>query len=241
MKNLTRRSTNRGFERSGFTLIELLVVIAIIAILASILFPAFAKARESARRASCASNMRQLTLGFTQYTQEYDERLPLVQVGSGGDKGGWIYFGTFKFADNPPTDFSPEQGSLWPFIKSAGVYRCPSDDVATRSGDTYAANGCAFDNTTNNIRVGKSLSAFDAPSSWLLLAEEDNTGNGMGGANSTDDGYMAISNKVSDRHLGGSNIAFLDGHVKWYRPDAMKTQGFQIGGATPVTAASTCP
>src|SRR5215216_4432933 len=63
-------------KRRGFTLIELLVVIAIIAILAAILFPVFARARENARRTSCLSNLKQLSLGIMQYTQDYDERLP---------------------------------------------------------------------------------------------------------------------------------------------------------------------
>lgn len=240
MKPFSRRSSTRCSSSRGFTLIELLVVIAIIGILAAILFPAFLKARATAQRISCASNMKQLGMAFIQYTQESDERLPLVQVGGGGDLGGWIYFGTFRFTDSPPTDFYPELGSIFPFIKEANVYRCPVDDVATRSRGTYAANGCAF-SPTGNMRIGKSLSEFAAPTRWLLLAEEDNTGNGMGGANSTDDGYMAIGNQISDRHLGGSNIAFLDGHVKWYRPDVVKNEGLQIGGAAPVTAASTCP
>ena len=64
-------------KRSGFTLIELLVVIAIIAILAAILFPVFARARENARRTSCVSNLKQIGLGIMQYTQDYDERYPL--------------------------------------------------------------------------------------------------------------------------------------------------------------------
>jgi prepilin-type N-terminal cleavage/methylation domain-containing protein len=71
--------------RRGFTLIELLVVIAIIAILAAILFPVFARARENARRASCSSNMKQIGLGFLQYTQDYDERMPSVADGSNGN------------------------------------------------------------------------------------------------------------------------------------------------------------
>src|SRR4028118_1774787 len=66
-----------GISRSGFTLIELLVVIAIIGILASILFPVFARARENARRSSCQSNLKQIGLGILQYTQDYDEKLPL--------------------------------------------------------------------------------------------------------------------------------------------------------------------
>src|SRR5688500_6579567 len=77
--------------RNGFTLIELLVVIAIIAILAAILFPVFARARENARRSSCQSNMKQLGLGMMQYTQDYDEKLPCgVYQGVNGTNGqGW--------------------------------------------------------------------------------------------------------------------------------------------------------
>src|SRR5690349_4775228 len=66
--------------RSGFTLIELLVVIAIIALLAAILFPVFARARENARRASCQSNLKQIGLGIMQYTQDYDDRLPVGEI-----------------------------------------------------------------------------------------------------------------------------------------------------------------
>ena len=80
--------------RSGFTLIELLVVIAIIAILASILFPVFSRARENARRASCQSNLKQIALGIVQYNQDYDGRYPAVAAGLGGaapytDPYGW--------------------------------------------------------------------------------------------------------------------------------------------------------
>src|SRR5688572_16253581 len=74
----------------GFTLIELLVVIAIIAILASILFPVFARARENARRSSCQSNLKQLGLGFIQYTQDYDEKLPATGEISDSPLGSWV-------------------------------------------------------------------------------------------------------------------------------------------------------
>src|SRR6188472_4028670 len=90
--------------KSGFTLIELLVVIAIIAILASILFPVFARARENARRSSCQSNLKQIGLGIMQYTQDYDEKYP---------------------------EFNPS-GLGWaaatqPYLKSTQILQCPSE------------------------------------------------------------------------------------------------------------------
>src|SRR5688500_10748091 len=94
--------------RRAFTLIELLVVIAIIAILAAILFPVFAQARESARKASCQSNLKQLGSAFMMYIQDYDERYPF---------GGWLpnSLGTWEW-----------QNTIAPYVKNKGVYRCPS-------------------------------------------------------------------------------------------------------------------
>ena len=103
MKELQCRSNKRGF-----TLIELLVVIAIIAILAAILFPVFARARENARRSSCQSNLKNIGLGFQQYIQDYDELFP---VGTTTAAAGW---GSFQ---------------LQPYIKSTQVFSCPSDSV----------------------------------------------------------------------------------------------------------------
>src|ERR671914_167689 len=105
MTQQLRRRGYRAAERSakGFTLIELLVVIAIIAILAAILFPVFARARENARRASCQSNLKQLGLGIMQYSQDYDERL----VHTGYDEASWRI-------------------RIFPYVKSAQIYFCPS-------------------------------------------------------------------------------------------------------------------
>lgn len=103
MKNLT------SHRCSGFTLIEVLVVIAVIAILAAILFPTFARARENARRSSCQSNLHQIGLGFAQYTKDYDDHYPL---GLQADwNNGW------------PT-------TVQPYIQSVEVFRCPDDDVS---------------------------------------------------------------------------------------------------------------
>ena len=101
--------------KMGFTLIELLVVIAIIAILAAILFPVFARARENARRASCQSNLKQIGLGIAQYTQDYDEKFPYVVTDTA----------------DPATPVFCSSDTLWsdvvqPYIKSTQVFICPS-------------------------------------------------------------------------------------------------------------------
>jgi len=101
----------------GFTLIELLVFIAIIAILDAILFPVFASAREKARQTGCASNLKQLGLAWIQYCQDYDEAPPWPK-GLGGM--GWA-------------------GAIYPYVKTTGVYYCPSDSYQTPANSSIAA------------------------------------------------------------------------------------------------------
>src|SRR5881275_2866673 len=97
-------------NRAGFTLIELLVVIAIIAILAAILFPVFAQAREKARTATCLSNGKQMGLGLMMYAQDYDERLPRVWTANFG-------------LNNQARDWKDD---IAPYMKNRDVFRCPT-------------------------------------------------------------------------------------------------------------------
>ena len=158
-----RHLRNKQREVDGFTLIELLVVIAIIALLAAILFPAFARARENARRASCSSNMKQLGLGMIQYAQDYDEHLPCGIAAptpySGGnfDGVGW-------------------GGEIYAYVKSGQVYTCPSD--ATIAGVntqvvSYGYNAAiVFDRPNINATpINCALSTFNATAMTVLLFE----------------------------------------------------------------------
>ncbi|HEY3332790.1 MAG TPA: DUF1559 domain-containing protein [Capsulimonadaceae bacterium] len=109
-------------SKKGFTLIELLVVIAIIAILAAILFPVFAKAREKARQATCQSNLKQMGIGFVQYVQDYDEKFPT---------DGFLLA-------NSKAATSSWAAQIYPYEKSTGVFKCPNDTgVASTTGPQY--------------------------------------------------------------------------------------------------------
>jgi prepilin-type N-terminal cleavage/methylation domain-containing protein/prepilin-type processing-associated H-X9-DG protein len=227
----------------GFTLIELLVVIAIIAILAAILFPVFARARENARRASCQSNLKQIGLGIHQYVQDYDDRMPLA----GYPLSTW-------------TSTTTWHSFIYPYVKSMQVFKCPSRNIqdsaftlaatgqafpvsykancmggATNSGQTQGVapmNYRAWD-ITNGQLPGVMLGDITTSAETILISETNEpnllyiywdqgacafsggaAAGGCAGWGDTDGAQLWAG------HLSTSNYLFVDGHVKALRPTA---------------------
>ncbi len=150
---------------SGFTLIELLVVIAIISVLAAILFPVFAQAREKARQSSCQSNQKQIGLALLQYNQDYDEMYPLAFYGTSASQT-WVSWPML----------------VQPYVKNTQIFMCPSesDDYGTTPGTfspatpnglvtTYAYN--FYIGANNNTVNTKSLPEFNKPAQTVLLVD----------------------------------------------------------------------
>jgi prepilin-type N-terminal cleavage/methylation domain-containing protein/prepilin-type processing-associated H-X9-DG protein len=224
----------------GFTLIELLVVIAIIAILAAILFPVFARARENARRSSCLSNIKQLGLGFAQYTQDYDERLPIV-------KGQTTALG-WDSAIAPYAGVKVATGNVAPMI-----FQCADDSTKRNSPFNYGnARSYSFPvpngsgsrgiatSTDFATYIGRHTADITDPTTTLLLVElpaNNNVFGNLSGAicyNPSAQMQMSTSNPpvpnlTTPNHLDGWNYLFCDGHAKWLKPEAT------VGAAGTVT------
>jgi prepilin-type N-terminal cleavage/methylation domain-containing protein/prepilin-type processing-associated H-X9-DG protein len=215
-------------KQRAFTLIELLVVIAIIAILAAILFPVFARAREAARATACKSNLKQIITAATMYSQDYDEYIIASCMGTSCAAGYWVQH-------------------IQPYIKNAGVMKCPSttgydpnDGVNSGYGHHHGMFGWAG----TGIRA---MADVQSPAETILFADRGTDDlNRNGGIDWTkyeanpDQDYPANigpgnvlrfypqspggtspccqTQTIVARHSGLCNIAFLDGHVKAMKP-----------------------
>jgi prepilin-type N-terminal cleavage/methylation domain-containing protein/prepilin-type processing-associated H-X9-DG protein len=204
--------------KRAFTLIELLVVIAIISILAAIIFPVFAKAKAAARATGCLSNVRQLGLGMSLYLPDNDDTYPGTTDGFAGEgiAGGWMFYS--KFGDRRAGDFDPKQGSLYPYVKSDGVFVCPADSEGRQAKNSFSMNGCMVKTPfLPGYNAGKVASSIVSPGQLMLLGEEGvyRTSPDEGIPGGTNDGFFHPDwDFLSLRHTGGTHIVFGDGHVK---------------------------
>ncbi len=218
------RRLRQAQPRRGFTLIELLVVIAIIAILAAILFPVFARAREKARQSSCLSNVKQLTLGFMMYVQDYDEMFP----NAGYDT--WWYGAVYGGNSRPRDPNQNWPAEIYPYVANRQIFRCPS----LRKGDTnYVANAQLTSPgyfTTGDPASRPPLALGEIVkdcASVVLLADIGNYFTNYIPA-SMDWPYGPLGGEWYENppaydytpglhHNGGSNMGFTDGHAKWVK------------------------
>lgn len=210
-------------QRRGFTLIELLVVIAIIAILAAILFPVFARAREAARKTACTSNVKQLMTAELMYVQDYDETyqnsytdlskaIPGAGGGADGSNVNWWRF------------------NLQPYVKNWGVFVCPSGPKV--ADPSYPGTQLINHYGINGNLLGKSMAAVQSPASVICVGDSLHwVGQGCNGlwyvyagtGGWKDPCTSPPSNQTAanTRHNEGSNLGFADGHAKWYKAEAI--------------------
>ena len=198
-------------RRHGFTLIEILVVLTIIVLLAALLFPAFSRSREAARRASCQSNLKQVGLSLLQYSQDYDGTTPPIYTGTAA-------------ADKNPNNW---RVLMFPYVKSEQVFRCPSNP----ENETSATNAAAGDVSINasyaaNYNSGTGLGVFGSsdgfdrvsdaailfPTETIAVVETTSTRPDI----DMDD--ILMFGKLYAGHGGFTNYLFYDGHAKALKP-----------------------
>lgn len=223
--------------RRAFTLIELLVVIAIIAILAAILFPVFAQARESARLTACVSNGRQIGLGLSMYLQDYDEAFPPADYGGPVTSPPYTQFAWYSGAGGPvyypPCCFD----LLQPYEKSTQIHKCPSDATGLPAALPLRVNGNGqplqplsfalnryffYDISSFTFRpaAAYALVAIARPASKLFVVESASVlGRELIGPNN----LSLVTNNTPPlfrRHRDGSTYVYADGHAKWHKMPA---------------------
>ena len=208
--------------RRGFTLIELLVVIAIIAILAAILFPVFAKAREKARQTSCLSNLKQLGLAIMQYAQDYDERIIGYVGGTGNPSPAWYQV-------------------VEPYLKNTQILACPSANLGTNA---YGWNNELAGSTAIGTILQPAATVLVADAGRFVYPTPSDMDPGTWGLSGNCHWQITwpgsgpwtsgscqgtCTRRIHIRHNDGLNVTFCDGHAKWYKP--MPLIGFPKGDA----------
>ena len=213
--------------RRAFTLLELLIIIAVVCIMAALLFPVGTKSRESARRSSCQSNLKQIGLGFMQYIRDYDEKWPLAYTDNDGSG-----------------DYDAALDAGWmqitqPYLKSTQIFQCPSEATSyappTDATDYwYSAPVSQTPRMTYVVTPNLTVMVGDGTSKPAAFVATHGALAYKGNAPALKyngeiwDTTGATEGQGGRRHLDGLNFLFCDGHVRWLKPEVV--------GAAPVAA-----
>jgi len=236
---MSGRNTRTHYARTadGFTLIELLVVVAIIGVLAGLLFPAIAKAKNSGKVASCLNNLRQLQLAWTMYADDHDGRLVRNEFVIGNphpSRAAWVQ-GRLDYSPSNPANtnsgiFLDESLSLFaPYLRAAGIYRCPSDRSAVLiNGDwhsrvrSYGMNWSLASERTTEVTVLRKLGEIQNPSPAMMFVfidqHPDYVSDPHFHLSLAAGGQSMFLDVPSANHGGSGTLTYADGHAerrKW--------------------------
>ena len=225
MSNHNSNAPTAGHIPKGFTLIEILVVIAIIAILAAMLFPVFARARESARKTSCQSNLKQIGLAALQYSQDYDEKvMPL----------GYIYGGKtyYWWGSWNGVMLDKSASMLQPYMKNTQIQACPSFDNVDRTAlglTGYAYNDAYLHPSWFGGKSSVSLAAIEDVARTAFMADSARI-DFVDGKTLQANTFLTPPSQtypaLHGRHNGTANVLWADGHVKAVQPKYRAQSGF---------------
>ncbi len=231
MSNCLSKYRWKAVGRRGFTLIELLVVIAIIAILAAMLFPVFGRARESARKASCMSNLKQIGLAALQYSQDYDERvMPLGYI-----YGGKTYYWWGSVRNNV---LDESESMLQPYMKNTQIQACPSFDNTLRTAlglTGYAYNDAYLHPSWFGGRASVSLASIGDSARTVMMADSARI-SFLDGKTLEANTFLTPPRQnypaLHARHNQTANVLWADGHVKAFKPIYRPQAGFSYNAET---------